>query len=119
MSKASDDVLAERERQIITEGWTNEHDDRHASGEMATAAACYALSAAGAIFPEGSMPTFWRWSRNWWKPKGPRRDLVRAAALIIAEIERLDRADDRRTQNKEACVAISAAYLTRGDGVVR
>lgn len=31
------------------------------------------------------------WSRAWWKPKNPRRDLVRAAALLIAEIERLDR----------------------------
>jgi len=29
--------------------------------------------------------------RGWWKPKGPRRDLIRAAALIVAEIERIDR----------------------------
>lgn len=34
----------------------------------------------------------WPWDASWWKPRGARRDLVRAAALIIAEIERLDRA---------------------------
>jgi hypothetical protein len=32
----------------------------------------------------------------WWKPKDRRRDLVRAAALIIAEIERLDRDAEAR-----------------------
>ena len=37
-------------------------------------------------------PSYWPWEPRWWKPKNPRRDLVRAAALLIAEIERLDRA---------------------------
>lgn len=30
-------------------------------------------------------------SRDWWKPKDRRRNLVKAGALIVAEIERLDR----------------------------
>jgi len=34
----------------------------------------------------------WPWAEKWWKPKNERRDLVKAAALILAEIERLDRA---------------------------
>ena len=42
----------------------------------------------GAIF--GIMDIPW-WSKDWWKPKDKRRDLIRAAALIVAEIERLDR----------------------------
>lgn len=42
MTKAAADVLAERRRQIETEGWTPEHDDRHNAGEMALAASCYA-----------------------------------------------------------------------------
>jgi hypothetical protein len=37
----------------------------------------------------------WPWSREWWQPKDRRRDLVRAGALIVAEIERLDRAASR------------------------
>jgi hypothetical protein len=34
-------------------------------------------------------PGGWDWS--WFKPTTPRRDLVKAGALIVAEIERLDR----------------------------
>jgi hypothetical protein len=39
-----------------------------------------------------------RWPQGWagwWKPKLRRENLVRAGALIIAEIERLDRASRR------------------------
>lgn len=40
------------------------------------------------------------WVReNGWQPKNPRRDLVRAAALIIAEIERIDRAEAKESSN--------------------
>jgi len=85
------DVAAERARQKAIEGWTPEHDDTHGSGEMALAAGCYALNAAPERFADGIVPIFWPWSREWWKPKDRRRDLVRAAALIVAEIERLDR----------------------------
>lgn len=94
--EAARDVLAERAAHVTREGWTPEHDDRHSDFEMAKAASCYARHAA--YPPEvrhrrhASMPTAWPWPVWWWKPKDPRRDLVRAAALIIAEIERLDRA---------------------------
>ena len=88
MSRAAQDVIAERERQQTVEGWTHEHDDKHTDGEMAQAAACYAL-ARRAVSCDG-LP-MWPWNR-WWKPKDRRRDLVRAGALILAEIERLDRA---------------------------
>jgi len=33
-----------------------------------------------------------KWMAAWFKPTDPRRDLVKAGALCIAEIERLDRA---------------------------
>jgi hypothetical protein len=82
------DVAAERKRQREVEGWTPEHDDTHISGEMARAAVCYADPLnEGQDYP----PVKWPWSPGWWKPKDRRRDLVRAAALIIAEIERIDR----------------------------
>ncbi len=103
---AARDVLAERQRQTEKEGWTPEHDDEHEGGSLAKAAACYALHAAGrdawsaqsyqAARPPTDGPsdegTLWPWDREWWKPKSPRRDLVRAGALILAEIERIDRA---------------------------
>ncbi len=99
-SQALLDVAAERRRQIEVEGWTPEHDDAHNAGAMATAAACYALwaSAPGAENAywydkrEKSARELWPWDRQWWKPSDKRRDLVKAGALILAEIERLDRA---------------------------
>lgn len=81
------DVLAERRRQIETEGWTPEHDDTHREGELATAAACYIRPALRSATTDDP----WPWDEAWWKPRSRRRDLVRAAALIIAEVERLDR----------------------------
>lgn len=88
-TQAATDVLAERRRQIEAEGWTSSHDDEYLqSGSLAAAAACYALSAAGL---KNAAPSGWPWSIAWWKPTTPRRDLVKAGALILAEIERLDR----------------------------
>lgn len=89
------DVQAERRRQITAEGWTPEHDDEHADGQMARAAACYAL--AGSSAPNDGTAALlvslaWPWDEQWWKPSTPRRDLVKACALALAEIERLDRA---------------------------
>jgi len=81
------DIAYERGRQEAVEGWTPEHDDRHTRGQMATAAACYLI--AGPLGSEREL--LWPWSEEWWKPKDRRRDLVRAGALILAEIERLDR----------------------------
>lgn len=91
---AIEEIAAERQRQIDEEGWTPEHDDEHDSGELALAAACYARSAANpGLYHLANVPTGWPWDRDWWKP-GPnsRRELVKAAALLVAEIERLDRA---------------------------
>lgn len=83
ISQAIKDMWLERERQVTEEGWSEAHDDGHTDNELALAAACYAIGNAA----------LWPWSLSWWKPAGRRRDLVKAAALIIAEIERLDRAE--------------------------
>lgn len=88
-----DEIAAERRRQIEEEDWTPEHDDEHRAGELADAAACYAAD-DGAHPNEGEPPSGWPWGANWWKPKDRRHDLIRAGALIVAEIERLDRAED-------------------------
>jgi hypothetical protein len=93
MSKAIEDVIAERKRQVEVEGFTTDHDDAYMRGELAKAAACYALKASGLV--DTLAQRFWPWTRDWWKPKDPRANLVRAAALVIAEIERLDRQADK------------------------
>ena len=91
-----DEIAAERKRQITEEGWTIEHDAReHARGELSAAAAAYARNASSEIRANRAgylslQPEFWPFASEWWKPKGPRRDLIRAAALIVAEIDRLD-----------------------------
>ncbi|MER9937468.1 hypothetical protein [Mesorhizobium sp. M0088] len=87
------DVAAERRRQIEAEGWTAKHDDDHDKGEMARAAACYALAdiRSATVGPYDIENRMWPWDLSWWKPSSPRRNLVKAGALIAAEIERLDR----------------------------
>lgn len=104
-SRAAIDVLAERRRQQTEEGWTREHDKIHDDRSLAKAAAAFALNGSFSdeerdqerlFFKTGSLlHRIWpvSWSHDWWKPKDRRRDLVRAGALIIAEIERLDRAE--------------------------
>ncbi|HEI8998088.1 TPA: ead/Ea22-like family protein [Citrobacter koseri] len=85
------DVIAERQRQQSVEGWTPEHDDEHGNGELAMAAVCY-INETGTVNRNGGKPWGWPWDASWWKPTNPRRDLVKAGALILAEIERIDRA---------------------------
>ncbi len=95
LSTAAQDVLAERNRQITAEGWTPEHDDQHGNGQMAVAAGYYALACGWPHERDigiGHKPAYWPWHATWWKPAGQRRNLVKAGALILAEIERLDRA---------------------------
>lgn len=84
-------VIAERYRQIEVEGFDLAHDDdAHVTGELARAGAGYASDAL-MIHRNGSVPRCWPWGREWYKPRDFRRDLVRAAALILAEGERFDR----------------------------
>lgn len=88
------EIAAERCRQMEVEGWTPHHDDAHTDGSMAQAAGCYALVAGGADV-ENVEARYWpaSWAPGWFKPKGRRRDLIRAAALIVAEVERIDRSE--------------------------
>ncbi|WAB92022.1 hypothetical protein OSS47_28570 [Pseudomonas citronellolis] len=89
------DVQAERRRQVAAEGWTPEHDNEHDHGQMARAAACYALAGSSAADDKTTallVSLAWPWDQQWWKPTTARRDLVKACALTLAEIERLDRA---------------------------
>lgn len=105
-SGALEMIAAERQRQITIEGWTPEHDDHeHSMGELSEAACCYATVASAAVrgssAEEWPVEMFnghndsiltWPWDDAWWKPSDdPVRNLVKAAALIVAEIERIQR----------------------------
>ncbi len=87
----------ERMRQVLGEGWTAKHDDQHKDGELALAAAAYAVHATklGDPAPPGysyGVPPIWPWSDADWKPSDdPVRNLIKAGALIAAEIDRLER----------------------------
>ncbi|MBD8654160.1 hypothetical protein IFT68_00785 [Oxalobacteraceae sp. CFBP 13730] len=89
---AARDVLAERQRQVKVEGWTPARDDEHADGQMAGAAACYAVRDITHWARSEITKTLWPWASEWWKPRTKRENLIRAGALVLAEIERLDRA---------------------------
>jgi hypothetical protein len=90
-STAIADITAERERQISFEGWSPDHDDAHGEGQIAFAAACYSLSHYFSKPHSELLERLWPWAFAWWKPTDRRRDLVKAGALIVAEIDRLDR----------------------------
>ncbi|HEI8707160.1 TPA: hypothetical protein SLG25_003793 [Citrobacter freundii] len=85
LSPATSDVLAERQRQTSVKGYTKQQDDTYIEGELAAAAISYIEPLAAEEY----------WPADWhddsFKPSDYRRNLVKACALLIAEIERIDR----------------------------
>ncbi|OIK43047.1 hypothetical protein BED42_19085 [Citrobacter portucalensis] len=79
------DVLLERQRQQTDEGYSTQQDDTYICGELAAAAICYIEPMEAANY----------WPADWhddsFKPSDYRRNLVKAIALLIAEVERFDR----------------------------
>lgn len=117
ITQAARDVLDERRRQQEAEGWDTTHDDDlHEDGELAAAAAAYALHSTARLGASMPRPAFWPWDEQWWKPKGARRDLVRAGALILAEIERLDRSAMKGASDESGG---EEAALARGSSILR
>ena len=104
-------IEQERKRQIEKEGWTPEHDDRHTDGELAEAAATYCASCNLSVKLPAMVDgqeverevtvlrhTRWPFDWDWFKPtpNDRIRELVKAGAMIVAEIERLLREDPER-----------------------
>lgn len=86
-----EEILRERVRQVKKEGWDALHDDDHDIGALAQAAACYATFPKLIFDKRGD--DVWPWNDGYDKRnKHPqRRRLIIAAALLVAEIEKLDR----------------------------
>lgn len=122
-------IRAERARQISAEGWDARHDDEHVDGELLAVARMYYqrgigqtlqmrevdVLAGAVVVTRKRVPLGWPWHPSWWKPKTPRRDLERAGALCLAEIDRRRRAgavDGDRSIDvvEEQLAAIVSAY---------
>jgi hypothetical protein len=100
-------IADERRRQIEVEGWKPERDDKvHSKGDLSLAGMCYIADYLGTLDnPEGDTLGFyrqyaqlsWPWDYEWWKPtpNDPIRQLVKAGALIAAEIDRLQRMENK------------------------
>ena len=105
MSQAEKDVLDKRRAQVTREGFFPEHDDKHVLGELGLAAALYALPYGYELGGKPIMEQADHINLDMLlelgcsfdlKPEADeRRRKVKAAALILAEIERLDRAEAR------------------------
>lgn len=106
--RIADEVVEERVSQIIKHGYTRSHDDDHENGELAMAAALYASPVDNLVMLESDnerLITKDPWPFWFASPGTPhsehagdkrnafnrRKRLVIAGALILAEIERLDR----------------------------
>lgn len=103
------EIRAERDRQVLEEGYEVAHDDAHGPAKLLRAAGAYidaaqqrlhvlhTLRAVGRDvsglppYADTAQPWDWPWSPEWWKPKDPRRDMVRAGALLLAALECADR----------------------------
>ncbi len=124
-------IVKERARQVSDENWTPQHDDQHADGDLAMAAACYAAPnliyhrpftrdwKGKRCYPINCIEVVdpWPWDERWDKRMvyGANRDsgsnvipdpetysdserldlLVKAGALIAAEIDKLLRQQSR------------------------
>ena len=88
-------IAAERTRQIEVERFDASHDWYHPEGTLAVAAACYALPTAERLMAlecdENGVPEVWPWEPKMFKPTpGDRkRELIKAGALIAAELDKI------------------------------
>lgn len=95
-SAGAEMIVAERERQVAKEGFTAAHDSDHANSELLDAVDCYLqqgmrVARGGDNSESGYTMGAWPWEWHWWKPNEREAipNLVKAAALIAAEIDRL------------------------------
>jgi hypothetical protein len=95
-SDGIDRIAAERLRQITEEKFDEPHDMKWRNSELIKAAICYAVASTYSVgynFSSGTLRRWWPWDREWWKPSSRKRNLIKAGALIAAEIDRMEKAN--------------------------
>lgn len=93
--EGTDPIAAERYRQIVDKRYTAADDDRYTGGQLMRAAMCYLWWEHPEKSPplgSNGIPVGWPWLLLYWKPKDRVRNIIRAGALMMAEIDRLRRA---------------------------
>lgn len=101
-------IQQERQRQINKHGYAHEHDDKHTEGQLSDAAICYLIDDSVrdryALYDgtDNFLDYFWPWNDKEHKPAGFKptpndriRELSKAGALVLAEIERLQRLEQK------------------------
>lgn len=83
------EITRERGKQV-GKGYDASSDDAHTANQLTDAAIAYCSAAVG--LPDCATMLYWPWQADAFKPAGQRANLVKAAALLVAEIERMDRA---------------------------
>ena len=106
MKKGAELIADERKRQIEVEGWNAEHDAQYTHNELISAAMCYLQPETVRTYnrlwesrnPDNINipPSLWPWDEKWWKPTPENRikELVKTGALIAAEIDRIQNANN-------------------------
>jgi len=102
MKTGAELIADERKRQIEVEGWSTEHDAQYTHNELLNAAMCYcqpeSIRTYNRLWKSKAKPDdinippeLWPWDKEWWKPTPENRikELVKAGALIAAEIDRI------------------------------
>jgi len=111
------EIVAEREKQ--KDRYSAAHDDAYKAGEIADGAICYAYEGVERILGDlsdddtkGFMHEagLWAWARNEFHPAdSARQNLVIAATMLVAEIERLDRIEEKHTK-ADKLAALKTGY---------
>ena len=105
-------IFDERGRQEEKEGYDYRHDAQHTHGELVDAAIAYLIHDQDYLL---HLPEFWPWDKSAFKPKDLISNLVRAGALIAAEIDRLQ---CTLTVANNASTRPASAVGTNGDSNV-
>ena len=102
-----DEILEERSKQIEKKGFSDSHDSKWSNGELARAASVYAMPHEYREYVDTGFklrPYEWPWSDDDYKPtpENRKKELIKAAALIVAEIERLDALEENLSQKSDS-----------------